>query len=291
MQKKPTTTQSRRTKSIILISCFALLSGCGGRKVRNSEEDLTPPSDSQKIENLSAALSRAQSRIEELDAKVSSLTDKLDSTKVQLDNVTGNKPLKTQPVGAVVETKVEKPEPKKAAAVVAAHHEEKASNDEGIESFRQAMNVFKAAKYTDAVLAFNRFTENHPESILAGSAQFYAGESYFKLGEYKLAQAEFEKVITTFGSSPRVASSMVRISQCQAALGQNQESLKTASIAKELFKGNPALELSAAAAPAASTSRPAAHAVAAPATSDLETKEIKKDSAELEPMGAEDHAD
>lgn len=287
MQKKSTKPQNQRIKSLsisILVSSF-IISGCAVSKKGRTEEELNPPSDSQKIENLSAALSRAQSRIEELDAKVSSMTDKLESTKLQLDNVTGNKPLKTQPVGDVAVAAVV---PTKAAPKVVAEKEAApAASDEGIESFRKAMQLFKSGKYSDAVLGFNRFTENHPDHILAGSAQFYAGESYYKLGEYKLALTEYEKVLTTFGSSPRVSSSIVRISQCQSALGMNKESMKMAALAKELFKGSPSLDLSAGAVeahPAAAVS-----AGSAAVAHDLETKEVKKDAAELEPMGADEH--
>src|SRR3989344_3958544 len=86
----------------ISVAAILALSGCGGRKhaADTAAESLEPPPDSQRIENLSAALSRAQSRIEELDAKVAVMSDRLEATKLVTDNLAGNKPLKTQLVGA-----------------------------------------------------------------------------------------------------------------------------------------------------------------------------------------------
>lgn len=217
------------------IAAILALSACGGRKHATDApaESLEPPSDSQRIENLSAALSRAQSRIEELDAKVAVMSDKLEATKLVTDNLAGNKPLKTQQIGA-------KPAPATHDMTPPA-----SSSDETAVSFKAAMALFRAGNYPEAELSFNRVAESFPEHVLAGSAQFYAGESYYMMGEYKLATAEYEKVISSFSSSPRVATAMVRLSQCHEAGGNHKEAARFAALAGDLFAGNPSLDWSA----------------------------------------------
>ena len=248
-----------RTCQIIFIAFLAW--GCSGRKVDmdtsvtattpNSKDE--PPRDPKelKIDNLTSALSRAQSRIEELDAKVSALADKVDATRLTVDNVVGNKPIKTESVGSARgDTKIESRSAAKAAleekkaAVRARSAQGKAvsSMDNAISEFNKAMALFRASKFADAELAFTHFTEGYPEHVLAGSGQFYAGESYFMMGEYKLALNEFQKVISSFATSPRVASAMVRMAHCYEAIGNTAEAARTMALAHDLYEGNPSLD-------------------------------------------------
>lgn len=248
--------------TLIVISLSAtMFSGCFGRKTvadepaENADESAQASASSDaskdpkdlKIDNLTSTLSRAQSRIEELDAKVSALTDKLESTRLTVDNITGTgKPIKTEAVGSAAA---------QVAAIDKKHLEAEAAeetpsakpwpkNEAAIGSFNKAIALFKAGKYADAVLAFNHFTETFPEHILAGSAQFYAGESYYLMGEFKLAINEYGKVVSSFSSSPRVASAMVRTAHCYEGLGNKGESARTMALARDLFENNPSLDWS-----------------------------------------------
>lgn len=227
--------------------------GCVSRRVQNEEQaattenatdhssDTSNESKEQRIENLTSALSRAQSRIEELDAKVSALSDKVESTRLTVDNITGTgKPIKTEAVGSVAaidkkNLEEESPKTKSTAQVWS-------KSDAAVGEFGKAMELYKKGKYADAVLGFNHFTETFPENILAGSAQFYAGESYYMMGEFKLALNEYEKVVSSFSSSPRVASAMVRIAHCYESLGNKAESSRTMALARDLFENNPSLD-------------------------------------------------
>jgi TolA-binding protein len=222
----------------------ALASGCVSRRIDSDDSPTDDTSKDKKIETLTSALSRAQSRIEELDAKVSAMSDKLEQTKVALDNMSGNKPIKTEAVGSA-----KQPDP--ATQLEDAHPVVKATSSEGrrllkmdgaVVDFTKALAPFKAGKYSDSELLFNKFTEKYPEHILAGSAQFYAGESYYLMGEYKLALNEYGKVVSSFASSPRVASAMVRMAHCYDAVGNKSEGARTMALAKDLFEGNPSLD-------------------------------------------------
>lgn len=227
-----------------LIGCLlviGLVAGCSGRRVDGDAPPQQLDEKDQKIENLVTALSRAQSRIEELDARVATLTDKLESTRVTVDNISGNKPVSTEAVGSARE---EAQSTAKAAAPVLSGAEAKAllQMDTAINAFNRAMKMFKNGKFADAELAFNHFTETYPEHVLAGSAQFYAGESYFMMKEYKLALNEYGKVVSTFQSSPRVASALVRMAHCYDAIGATSEAQRTLALAQDMFIGNPSLE-------------------------------------------------
>jgi tol-pal system protein YbgF len=236
---------------LITTVVFGLVS-CGGLR-RSTETSETSPEESKdkKIENLNSSLSRAQSRIEELDAKLAALSDKVDATRLTVDNLSGGggKPLKTEAVGMATSLDAEQAAPpveaessaKKAKAV---NDKTLIRMDSAMNEFVKAMNLFKTGKYTDAELGFNHFTEQYPEHILAGSAQFYSGESYFMMNEFKLAINEYGKVVSSFTSSPRVASAMVRMAQCYEQSGNTGEASRTLALARDLYDGNPSLDWS-----------------------------------------------
>src|SRR5688572_15762959 len=100
---------STLVRSILIVGASVLVFGCAGRQVdtettttttsSSAEETSKDPKD-LKIESLTSSLSRAQSRIEELDAKLSALSDKVEATRLAVDNVAGSKPLKTEAVGS-----------------------------------------------------------------------------------------------------------------------------------------------------------------------------------------------
>ena len=62
------------------------------------------------------------------------------------------------------------------------------------------------------------------------------------MGEYKLALNEYQKVVSSFGSSPRVASAVVRMSHCYTQIGNGNEAARTMALARETFDGNPSLD-------------------------------------------------
>ena len=206
------------TCQIIFIAFLAW--GCSGRKVDmdtsvtsgsgNTKEE--PPRDPKdlKIDNLTSALSRAQSRIEELDAKVSALSDKVDATRLTVDNVVGNKPIKTESVAlrgrhqivSRSEAKAELEEKKAAVRARSAQGKAVSSMDNAITEFNKAMALFRAGKYADAELAFTHFTEGYPEHVLAGSGQFYAGESYFMMGDTSWLLMSSRKSFLIFWQQP-----------------------------------------------------------------------------------------
>lgn len=235
---------------LVICGLVAFLAfGCSGRKVdmdedsaeqdnKTAEEQAKDAKDA-RIESLTTSLSRAQSRIEELDAKLSALTDKVDATRLAVDNVTGTaKPLKTEAVGAAAhETAPLKAEPAPTTEAKTFSKLDGATGD-----FNRAMTLFRAGKFSDAELSFNHFTERFPEHVLAGSAQFYAGESYFLMHEYKLALNEYNKVVSSFATSPRVPSAMVRMAHCYEALGNNTEATRTIALVRDLYEGNPSLD-------------------------------------------------
>lgn len=89
-------------------------------------------------------------------------------------------------------------------------------------------------------MAFSEFLEKAPDHPLAGSAQFYVGESYFKQKEYKLALQEYQRVLTSYDRSPVVADTLARMITTEEILKKQPEAEKHQHLLTSLFPNSPA---------------------------------------------------
>ena len=61
-------------------------------------------------------------------------------------------------------------------------------------AYEAALTLFKAAKYKDALVAFQGFIKNHGASTLAPSAHYWAASTFYQLREYVKAAEMFATV-------------------------------------------------------------------------------------------------
>ena len=81
----------------------------------------------------------------------------------------------------------------------------------GKSAYAQAFNTLKEGKYQQAILAFNSFQQNYPESVYGANAQYWLGEAYSVTRDYKTALTEFQKVVNQFPQSNKVEGAMLKI--------------------------------------------------------------------------------
>lgn len=114
------------------------------------------------------------------------------------------------------------------------------ANDEAIQAYRKAMVLFQAQKFPESILGFSSFLEGHPDHALAGSAQFYLGEAYFKQREYTLALKEYQRVLTSYDRSSRVADTLKQMAEAEDLLKRPQEASRHRQLLTSLFPQSPA---------------------------------------------------
>lgn len=85
------------------------------------------------------------------------------------------------------------------------------SDKNGKSAYTQAFNILKQGKYQEAVQAFNNFQQAHPDSIYGANAQYWLGEAYSALRDYKTALSAFQKVLAQYPQSNKVEGSMLKI--------------------------------------------------------------------------------
>jgi tol-pal system protein YbgF len=175
-------------------------------------------------------------RVDELEAKIARLNEKLDSTRASVDGfLTAHQPK----VAGVSNS------PSEAAGTPLADVSEGGAGfiqNGAVQLYRKANILFESQKYPEANLAYMNFLEKYPDHPLAGSAQFHVGDGYFKQKEYKQAVEEFQKVLTSYDRSPVVSITLRKLTEAEDALGKAEEAARYRQQLLSLFPNSPSAQ-------------------------------------------------
>ena len=90
------------------------------------------------------------------------------------------------------------------------------------QKYQQARNLYEQYKYNDAIQAFSNLLAESSTTKLSDNAQYWIGESYYGLGNYEQAIAEFEKVFT-FARSDKRDDAFLKLGLCHIRIGDRQQ--------------------------------------------------------------------
>ncbi len=93
--------------------------------------------------------------------------------------------------------------------------------------YQQAYGEFMQADYPSAEASFRPFLASYPKDALAGSAQYWLGESYYARGEYKNAADAFLKGYKTYKKSDKAPDTLLKLAMSLSALGQKEAACST----------------------------------------------------------------
>ena len=94
-------------------------------------------------------------------------------------------------------------------------------------SYDAAYNLFKNGNYAGAIAAFQNFLKTYPSSNLASSAQYWIGNAYFALRDFKNAIASQQKLLSTYPDSQKAPDAMLNIASSQLESGDSAAARKT----------------------------------------------------------------
>ena len=100
-----------------------------------------------------------------------------------------------------------------AAAAAGAASEQEARAYETVQAQR------KAGNYQGAIAGFRNFLAQYPKSPLAHRAQYWIGDSYYNLRDFKNAMASQRRLIAAYPESASVPDALLNIASSQAELG------------------------------------------------------------------------
>ena len=78
-------------------------------------------------------------------------------------------------------------------------------------------------QFGEAESGFRTFIEKYPEHNLAGSAQYWLGETYYAQNDFKQAAQSFLKGYRQYPKSRRAADSLLKLGISLGRLGQKQQ--------------------------------------------------------------------
>lgn len=197
---------------------------------------MEPPSSDnlkdQKIQHLESTVTTLNSRITELEGKLQASGTRPDHSIESPAKAKSRQLFDAASVGGRVDASVAANDP--GAGFV---------NDVAVRAYQQGRMLFDQEKFPEAILAYSAFLEGNPAHPLASSAQYTIAESYYRQGDYAVAEQEYQKLAARFPQSSRVSFALVRLSQTSAALGKTDEAKRYRIQAEGLFPKSPALKL------------------------------------------------
>ncbi len=103
------------------------------------------------------------------------------------------------------------------------------SADTGAENrtYDAAQGQRRIGNYQGAIVAFQNFIKQYPKSNLAPRAQYWIGDSYFNLRDFKLAIASQQTLIKTYPDSPSVPDAILNIASSQFEMGESVTGRRT----------------------------------------------------------------
>jgi tol-pal system protein YbgF len=113
-----------------------------------------------------------------------------------------------------------------AAPAPAASPSASASPDEG-RAYEAAQEQRRSGNYQGAIAAFQGFITQYPKSPLAARAQYWIGDSYYNLRDFRSAIANQQKLMSAYPDSTSVPDALLNIASSQMELGEGAAARKT----------------------------------------------------------------
>lgn len=94
-------------------------------------------------------------------------------------------------------------------------------------AYEAAQSLRRIGNYQGAIVAFQNFVRQYPKSPLASSAQYWIGDSYYNMRDFRLAIASQRAVLKNYPDSAKVPDALLNIASSQAELGETAAARKT----------------------------------------------------------------
>lgn len=183
-----------------------------------------------------------QERITQLMERVGQLEDQVNDMKETLANK-NNHSLESKAITAKKAEPLKNPadiQTVKVSAPVASQATLSPVNEDATLNFRKAYALYQSEKFPEAILEWSQFLKDYPDHVFAGSAQYYLGDSYYRQKEFKLAAAEFNKVIVSYDRSSHVSDALKKLYLCEEKTGDTKAAVKHRTLLTTLFAQSPA---------------------------------------------------
>ncbi|HEX9742363.1 MAG TPA: tol-pal system protein YbgF [Nitrospiraceae bacterium] len=105
--------------------------------------------------------------------------------------------------------------------------------------YEQTLQAFKNGDYAGARRGFSEFLQRHPDSKLAGNAQYWLGECYYGVKDYGQAVEAFDRVQRAYPDSAKVPAALLKKGFAYAALNDRGRASSTLKQVVEAYPRSP----------------------------------------------------
>jgi tol-pal system protein YbgF len=95
------------------------------------------------------------------------------------------------------------------------------------EAYERAQGQRRVGNYQGAITAFQAFIAKYPKSTLAPRAQYWIGDSYFNLRDFRNAIASQQKLVAAYPDSVSVPDALLNLASSQLESGDTAAARKT----------------------------------------------------------------
>ena len=110
------------------------------------------------------------------------------------------------------------------------------------EAYEGALNQFRQNNFGAAIAAFQGFMSTYSSSQLVPSAQYWIGNAYYALRDYKSAIAAQQKVLANWADNAKAPDAMLNIASSQGELGDAKSARETLQQLIKKYPTSPAAE-------------------------------------------------
>lgn len=103
------------------------------------------------------------------------------------------------------------------------------------DDFSYPLKLYNQKFFDLAAQQFVRFYNSHPRSARVAEAKYYAGMSYYQLGEFARARVEFQSAAIEFPESERAGESWFKTGECYEKIGDPAEAAKAYETIRLLY--------------------------------------------------------
>ncbi len=182
-----------------------------------------------QLETLKLEMNKLRGQIEVLNNNIESTGKRqrdmyidLDARMRRLEQQGGTAAIPAAPAAAVPAAAPPASAPAAAAAMAPA-----AATAAETRAYEAAQGQRRIGNYQGAIVAFQNFIKQYPQSNLAPRAQYWIGDSYFNLRDFKLAITSQQALIKTHPGSPSVPDALLNIASSQIEMGESNAGRKT----------------------------------------------------------------
>jgi len=95
-----------------------------------------------------------------------------------------------------------------------------------LEQYNYAFGLLRQARYEEAEQALRAFVQRNPKDALAGSAQYWLGESYYARKDYTHAASAFAECYEKYPKGTKAPDSLLKLGMSLANLGQKDNACR-----------------------------------------------------------------